>query len=99
MTALSEKEVFKKITDHAPKNDRIAWQRKHKKLKAMVDANITPLEDQILELTMKKMVFVDDAVALRDVLAAECVHPKEFLVTKEDHVLCKFCDTKLKVNV
>lgn len=99
MTAVSEKEVFAKITNHTPKNDRIAWQRKHKKLKSMIEANITPLEDRILELTMEKMVFVDDAVALRDVLVSECVHPKEFLVTKEDHVLCKFCDTKLKVNV
>ena len=96
---LTEKDIFTKIVNHASKNERIAWKRKHKKLKTMVEENISPLEAQILELTMTKMTHMDEVIAVSDVLVAECVHPREFLVTREDHVLCKFCDTKLKVNV
>ena len=90
---------FSKIVQHASKNERIAWDRKHKKLRTMVDETVTPIEDEILELTMKKMAAIDNVMELREVMVKECVHPREFLLDKEGHVLCKFCDRKLKVNV
>ena len=99
MTDQNEKDLFAKIVNHATKNERIAWKRKHKKLQEMIEEKISPLEDQILELTMTKMAAMDEAIAIRDVLVSECVHAKEFLVQKDDYVLCKFCDAKLKVNV
>lgn len=99
MKDVTERDIFTKIVNHPDKNDRIAWLRKHKKLKTMIEETITPLETQILELTMTKMAFMDDIMELRDSLVAECIHPREFLLTKEDHILCKFCDSKLKVNV
>jgi hypothetical protein len=94
-----EKAIFDKIVNYPSKNERIAWNRKHKKMKAMIDENISPIEMKILELTMDKMKHMDDAMAIREILSTECVHPREFLILRDKHVFCKFCDAKLKVNV
>ena len=99
MTEILEKDVFTKIVNHARKNERVAWNRKRKKLTAIIAERITPIESTILELTMQKQVVMDEVVALRDVLVTECIHPRECLVTKVDHVLCHFCEKKLQANV
>ena len=99
MTEISEKDVFTKIVNHASKNERVAWNRKRKKLTAMIEGTISPIERQILELTMQKQVHMDNVIELRDVLITECIHPRECLVTKDDYVLCHFCEKKLQVNV
>ena len=99
MTEISEKDIFTKIVNHASKNERVAWNRKLKKLTAIIEERITPIENTILELTMQKQVVMDEVVGLRDVLVTECIHPREYLVTKDDHVLCHFCEKKLQVNV
>lgn len=99
MNDLSEKEIFTTIVNNPSKNERIAWSRKHVKLKDMIEANIVPIEDQILELEMNKQTYMDEAMALRAVLVKECVHPREFLLTKDEYVLCKFCNKKLNINV
>ena len=99
--AAREKEIFDKIVNYPSKNERIAWNRKYKKLKLMIEENISPIEMKILELTMEKMKHMDDAMAVRETLVNECVHPRDFLTMRDsdDHVFCKFCDAKLKVNV
>lgn len=94
-----DKNIFTKIVNYTHKNDRISWNRKYKKMKTMMDETISPLEEQILELTMKKMLAIDKVIALRNILTKECVHPREFLVIKDGYILCKFCDSKLNVNV
>lgn len=99
MSELSEQEIFTKVVNHSSKNERIAWNRKYKKLSALIEEKITPIEEQVLELIMQKQPYLDEAVAMRDVLVKECVHPREFLLTKDDHILCKFCNNKLNVNV
>jgi hypothetical protein len=99
MTDLSEKELFTKIVNHASKNDRVAWNRKRKKLATMIEDNITPLEDQILQLTMQKQRHMDDLIGLRDELVVECVHPRDCLVIKDTHVFCHFCEKRLNFNV
>lgn len=99
MTDISEKELFTKIVNHATKNERVAWNRKRKKLATMIEDNISPLEDEILQLTMQKQTHMDALVELRDVLVTECVHPRDCLVVKDDYVLCHFCEKKLNVNV
>lgn len=96
---VKQKDIFTKVVNHASKNDRIAWNRKYKKMKTIIDESIVPLENKILELTMQKMSIMDDIVSLRDTLRKECVHPREFLLHRESHILCKFCESKLNVNV
>lgn len=98
MNTIDEKEIFNTISNHATKNERITWKRKQKKLTEMIETNISPIELKILELTMQKQAYMDEVVALRDVMVKECVHDKEFLVLKDDHVHCKFCDSKIKTN-
>lgn len=96
---MTDKELFTKIVNHADKNERIAWKRKHNKLTTMIEEKIRPLEDKILELTMEKQIHMDDITAIRDIMIKECVHPREFLVKKDTHVLCKFCLKRLNINV
>lgn len=91
-------EVFNTIANNANKNDKISWNRKRKKMRKMIADNISPLEDQILELTMRKMSEMDTVIEIRDELVRECIHPKDELVKKEGYVLCKFCQAKLRVN-
>lgn len=95
---MTDKELFTKVVNHATKNERIAWNRKHKKLSTMIEEKISPIEDKILELIMEKQTHIDVVTELRDILIKECVHPREFLVNNDDHVLCKFCNRKLNVN-
>ena len=95
---MSEHELFTKIVNHVPKNMRISWNRKRDKLTIIVAENIQPIEEKILELTMEKQQYVDDVISLRDELIKECVHPRDSLVSKDDHVLCKFCNKKIRIN-
>lgn len=99
MSETTEKELFTKIVNHASKNERVAWNRKRKKLASLIEESITPLEDEILQLTMQKQQQMDGVVELRDVLRVECVHPRDCLVKKDDHVWCHFCEKRLNVNV
>lgn len=97
-TRLSEDEIKKqlnKISRVKEKNERLAWKRKYDKLKAYV-GELEPIENEILELIKeKKMPLVEAISDLRAVMVKECVHPKDFLVHKGNHVECKFCNTRL----
>jgi hypothetical protein len=96
---MNDNQLFTKISNHPSKNERVAWKRKHKKMQSIIEEKVAPLEEKILELIMEKQVHLDEVIEIRDTLSKECIHSKEFLVNKGDHVLCKFCNRKLRVNV
>lgn len=94
-----EKEIFDTIVNYVGKNERIAWKRRHKNFSDRILRDITPIEEKILELTMQKMHLMDSMEEDRQELMKSCVHPKEFLLLMGDgNVLCKFCDTKIRVS-
>lgn len=95
---MDEKELFNEIANHATKNERIAWKRKQKKLETIIAEKISPIEDEILRLTMEKQTHMDEVVALREIMVKECVHPAEFLVRNERGVVCKFCLARLRLH-
>jgi hypothetical protein len=93
-----EKEIFDIVVKYVSHNERVAWKRRHKNFSKKILSEVTPIEDEILELTMKKMFIMDELEEDRQNLIASCVHPKEFLRLRENHVYCIFCDTKITVN-
>jgi len=48
-------------------------------------------------LIAKKQPIYDEMQEIREVMVDECIHPFDFLEVKDDHVLCKFCNRKLKL--
>jgi uncharacterized Zn-finger protein len=100
MTDKTQKEIFDTVVNYVDKNERIAWKRRHKNFGERIIRDVTPLEEQILELTMQKMHIMDTMEEDRQELIKSCVHPREFLVLKDDgYVLCKFCQSKLRVSI
>lgn len=95
----TDKELFDVIVNNPSKNERVAWKRKYKKMQTYIAENITPIEDQIMELHMQKQHFMDELFNQRTELISSCVHPRDQLVRKEFYVLCKFCQTKLSPRV
>jgi uncharacterized Zn-finger protein len=96
-----DREIFTEIVNYTPKNERISWNRKHKKLKRLISDKLSPIEEKMLELTMQKQGVLDEIIAIRDELAKECVHPREFLFIREhdNKIICKFCDAKLRISI
>lgn len=74
-----------------------SWKRMMKKMVSLID-EIRPIEDAILLLTTQKMPIFDRIQELRMIMVSTCIHPKEHLVVQEGHVLCKFCDKRLRVQ-
>lgn len=80
----------------ALKNEKLKWNRLHERMTKLLES-IKPIEDEILKLYNDKIPIMDDITNLRIEMVATCVHPKDMLVHNGDHILCKFCDTKLSI--
>lgn len=95
---LTEDDVARDLTEvagFAENAEKLAWRRKLKKLEEFME-ELAPIEDEILELYMKKMPIMDKIEELRKKMDTECIHPKEYLVHRGTHVECKFCNKLLK---
>ena len=88
--------IKEKIAGGPDRSAKVAWKRKMSNLEALYD-KIKPIEDKILELMASKTPILDEMQTIREEMVCECVHPFDYLVVKEDHVLCKFCDRKMKI--
>jgi hypothetical protein len=58
-------------------------------------AKMSALEEQAADIEAQKMPIFDEIQELREVMVRECIHPLQYLVEHEDHILCKFCNTKI----
>jgi hypothetical protein len=97
---LSEEQIQKDlnaISTTKNKNERLSWKRKYDKMQEVIANEIKPLEDSILTILEKKMQAADRLEDLRKQMVKECVHPKNSLVHRGDHVECKFCNVKLSL--
>lgn len=95
---LTEEDVAKDISmvaGFADNSEKLAWRRKLKKLEGYME-DLSPIEDAILELYLKKMPIMDKIESLRKEMDRECIHPKEYLVHRGTHVECKFCGKLIK---
>lgn len=97
---ISEKEVnelFEKISNISPNNDKLAWRRLYKELQRHLTEYET-INNEFLEVKTKRMTLNKTINEMREKMVNECVHPKTELVYKGDHVVCKFCEKRLKLT-
>ena len=78
------------------KNEKLKWNRLHDSMDKLLK-KLEPIDNQILKLQAKKTPILDDITELRLKMLDTCIHPKRLLVHNGDHILCKFCDTKLSI--
>ena len=100
MTLLDEDEVNKqldRVSKFADKNQRLSFKRKGERMATLL-TRIKPIEDKILELILEKTPIMDDIDTVRRGMVHECVHPRDHLVHKGTHILCKFCSKEIKLN-
>ncbi len=90
------RKIKEKIANGPKRSEKISWNRKRKNLESLYE-KIRPIEDKILELISEKQPIFDEMQEIRGTMVDECIHPFDYLVVKDDHILCKFCNKKLKV--
>jgi len=93
----SENEIFDKVSRVADKNHKLSWRRKRDKMVKLI-AELQPLEDEMLAISMKKQPIMDKVHELREEMIKDCIHPKDQLVLWEGRVQCKFCGCYLTIN-
>jgi DNA-binding protein H-NS len=101
MTPLSKEQLeedLKVIHKNTDKNEKLAWVRKRKRLEEVVQKELQPIEDQIIDLINKKQPVIQEINDLRKVMIKDCVHPEDYLVHHGAHIECKFCDRKIYIN-
>ncbi len=84
------------ISNFRNKNEKTSWLRKKRNLEALVK-DLDPIQQQILELNYQKTKIVDDITAIRNEMVKECIHPIDYLVHHGTYVMCRFCETKLRL--
>lgn len=94
-----ERQIKDTIANGPSRSEKVSWNRKMDNMVKLM-TKLSPIEEEIIALQAKKMPIFDEIQELRGVMVTECVHPFEYLVVENDHVLCKFCNKKIsKPNV
>ena len=97
-TAVQQRErlIFETIANTSDRSEKTSWNRKMDNMVKLF-AKLRPIEERIIDLQAKKMPIFDDVQELREVMVKECVHPYQYLVLHDDHVVCKFCNKRIQV--
>jgi small-conductance mechanosensitive channel len=91
-----ERHIKEKIANKPNRPEKVSWNRKLANLEKLYE-KIQPIEEQILDLIAQKQPIYDEMQEIREEMVNECIHPYDYLVINDDHVLCKFCNKKLKL--
>jgi len=92
-----ERKILEAVANAPTRSDKISWNRKMDNMVKLL-AKLRPIEEKIVELQAKKIPIFDEIQQLRLVMIKECIHPSEYLVVKENYVLCKFCNKKVNLT-
>lgn len=87
---------FKIVANIKDKNEKLAWNRRQKKIEGMVE-EMQPIEDKIRELQAEQQVHLDKIYNLRKSMVKECIHPRNLLVHRGTFITCKFCNANLSI--
>lgn len=103
MSELIDQEVQDKITkiaNHATRKEKMAWDRKRKKLTGLIENDLVPLQEKEREVIAEQMPILDKINEVRKQMVETCIHPQEELVYNEDgdYFTCKFCGSNLNVR-
>ena len=93
---IRERKVFEAISNFFDRSEKTSWNRKMDNMVKLL-SKMAPIENQILELQHRKMPIFDEVQELRELMVAECIHPYQHLILKEDCVLCKFCNRNIQI--
>ena len=93
----TERQIKEKIANGPSRSEKVSWNRKMDNMVKRF-AELAPIEDEILALMAKKQPIFDEIQEIRQVMVNECIHPFEYLVMKDTHVLCKFCNRKIALT-
>lgn len=94
----NERHMFEAISNHATRSEKVSWNRMMDNMVSLL-AKIRPVEDKILNLQAEKIKMFDDVSNLRRKMVAECVHPYEQLIEKQNGtVQCKFCNREFTIR-
>jgi len=89
-----ERQIKETIANGPNRSEKVSWNRKMENMVKLM-TKLTPIEEEIIALQAKKIPIFDEIQELREMMVAECIHPYEYLVVKDDHVVCKFCGKKI----
>lgn len=89
-----ERQLKEIIANGPSRSEKVSWNRKMDNMVKLM-SKLSPIEEEIIALQAKKIPVFDEIQALRETMVTECIHPFEYLVINEDHILCKFCNKKL----
>lgn len=89
-------QILDDISNTPPKNEKNIWLRKRKKIEEFVE-QVEPIEEKIRELILQKQPIYDEIAKLRNIMVKDCIHPFDLLEYKINHVLCKFCNSKISL--
>jgi hypothetical protein len=92
----THRRVREEISNAANRSEKTSWNRKMDNMVKLLAA-LRPIEDQIIELQAKKIPLFDEIQTLRIQMVKECIHPFEYLIVKDTHVSCKFCEKNLSI--
>lgn len=87
------------IANHATTSEKNAWQRKKRKMNKLME-ELTPIEEELLDLKKRKDELVDQITLLRQEMVKSCIHPSNMVIEVTDQpgvAVCKFCDTKVSL--
>ena len=86
------------VSKNADKNQRLAWRRKKKRIDELIES-LQPYEQKKLDIILEMQPIMDKIAIIRAEMVKECVHPLDYLSHKGTHIECKFCKSKIRVNV
>ena len=89
---------IKAIVASSSRNEKMSWKRKLDNMTKLI-LKLDPIEQKIIKIIdEEKNPILDEIHRLRHIMVNECIHPKEYIVSKDGIYVCKFCERKIQVN-
>lgn len=85
------------VANFKNKDEKMAWKRKRDAMERLIQKELEPLQEKILELNKERQAILDRLGEMRAEMVRECIHPIDYLVYKDRLVECKFCGVKIRV--
>ena len=92
----TERRYKDEIANAANRSEKTSWNRKMDNMVKLL-STLRPIEDQIIDLQAKKIPIFDEIQGLRLQMVKECIHPYEYLLIRDTHAVCKFCEKKISL--
>jgi hypothetical protein len=88
--------ILEYISNLSNRSEKVSWNRKMDNMVKLI-SDLNPIEQQIIKLMNDKIPIYDNIQQLRNEMTNECIHPYEYLVYNQDHIICKFCNKKISI--